>query len=85
MINRLVIDTTGVARTCPLLALFGRRPMFDLSPLCAPKRKSANACGFMRSHSTYLNRSIFMQWCATPDGGSPCPHLLAISDPKEPE
>jgi hypothetical protein len=32
------------------LALFGSAAMSELSPLCAPKRTSANTYGFMGKH-----------------------------------
>ena len=35
---------------CRLVALFGSAAMSELSPLCAPKRTSANTYGFMGKH-----------------------------------
>ena len=48
--------TTGLQRVkildakCLFMALFGSAAMSELSPLCAPKRTSANTYGFMSKH-----------------------------------
>jgi hypothetical protein len=48
--------TTGLQRVkildakCLFMALFGSAAMSELSPLCAPKRTSANTYGFMGKH-----------------------------------